>query len=156
MKWWGIILVIVLSGSFGFTFPLTPDPEHSPGALCTSKDSDFLDRRYPEKIPYCRRNVSEYLKKEIYEFYDIPEECRHRYTIDHIIPLALGGSNAPENLWPEHKKVKDTRPNLEVQLYAALKRGEMTQKHAIQIILREKFSVQHIKNGKSHCDKVTE
>jgi len=123
----------------GFSYPTTPNPNLAQGALCDKKDVDYVGLRYQEKVPYCERNVSTKIKSDIYALYNIPEKCRKYYTVDHIIPLSLGGDNSAENLWPEHKKVKATRPYLEQELYDALRRGEIKQKYAIGVILESKF-----------------
>lgn len=123
-----------------FSYPMTPNPDLAQGALCDKKDIDYVGVRYKEKISYCERNVSSKLKADIYALYDIPEKCKKYYTVDHIIPLSLGGDNSSENLWPEHKKVKATRPYLEQELYDALRRGEIKQKDAVKIILENKFN----------------
>ena len=133
---------VLLSLSFSITvvaFPTTPNPELAKGSLCTTKDKDYVEKRYKEKIPYCFRNVSVSVKNQIFALYRIPKKYHGQYTIDHIIPLALGGDNSFENLWPEHKKVKATRQNLEIELYWALRNSEIRQKEAIKIILEEKF-----------------
>ena len=135
-----------------FSYPSTPNPEWAEGALCTRKNSDYTEDRYKEKIPYCERNVSSSMKKEIYKQYNIPEACRNRYTIDHIIPLSIGGDNSPENLWPEHKKVKATRPHLEMDLYEELKAGKIKQKEAIEIVLHEKFKDTPLSANTPKCD----
>lgn len=120
--------------------PLTPNPDVTPGDVCTPKDHDFAGYRYKEKIAYCERDVSYEQKTAIYEEYNVPLSQRGRYTIDHFIPLAIGGSNSPENLWPEHKAIKRTRPLLEQQIYEAVAAGEMTQKEAIKIIIDAKMN----------------
>lgn len=134
----GLALSLALSTQ-AISYPLTPNPNLAEGVLCDKKDVDYVGLRYQEKIPYCERNVSTKLKSEIYALYNVPEKCQKFYTVDHIIPLSLGGDNSPENLWPEHKKVKATRPYLEQELYDALRRGEIKQKDAIRIILENKF-----------------
>jgi 5-methylcytosine-specific restriction endonuclease McrA len=57
--------------------------------------------------------------------------------VDHIIPLALGGSNRDENLWCQHKSLAVTP--LETALFEKLNKGEITQKEAIEQILEAKF-----------------
>lgn len=121
-------------------YPRTPDAVKTPGHLCTPKDKDFVQYRYKEKIPYCTRNVTPTQKSRIYAAYNIPANKRHNYTIDHYIPLSLGGSNAPENLWPEHRKIKQLRRDLELELFYRLERGEMTQREAIEIITEAKMN----------------
>lgn len=121
-------------------YPRTPNPEMTPGHLCTRRDPDFTMVRYKEKIPYCQRNVSPNLKAQIYRQYKVPEAKWKNYTIDHFIPLAIGGSNHRSNLWPEHRKIKELRKDLEVIVYNQLRRGEITQKEAIEIITEAKMN----------------
>ncbi len=129
-----------------------PNPHWAEGSLCNRQNPDYSVDRYKEKIPYCERNVSSSTKKSLYELYNIPEKCRNKYTIDHIIPLSIGGDNSPENLWPEHEKVKATRPQLEMDLYLELKAGRLKQKQAVQIILREKYKDSAIRSIDSNCN----
>ncbi len=131
-------LLVLLVSFCSWSYPLNPDPQVTYGELCNPNDHDYEGPRYEESIPYCRRNVSSWTKQKIYELYNISEECRHRYTIDHFIPLALGGSNAESNLWPEHKLVKATRPTLEQELYEALDKAQMSQAEALKIIIKAK------------------
>lgn len=127
-----------LSSPESLAYPIIPDPEKTQGDLCHEEDPDFSQYRYQEKIPYCRRNVTWFRKEQIYNLYQVPESCRHRYTVDHFIPLALGGNNDDVNLWPEHVHVKATRPYLEQELFLAMDRGEISQKEAVEIIVKEK------------------
>ena len=120
--------------------PVAPEPEVTPGELCTTKNPDFKEFRYDERIPYCERNVSTGRKTFIYEVYAVRPSVRHKYTIDHLIPLSLGGSNSDENLWPEHKAIKALRQNLEWDLYLELSRGQITQEEAVEIIHEAKFN----------------
>jgi len=84
-------------------YPHTPNATVTPGSLCDTQNADFIEFRYQEHIPYCARNVSSVLKAKIYEQYGIPEADRDQFTIDHLIPLSIGGSNDRSNLWPEAK-----------------------------------------------------
>jgi hypothetical protein len=125
--------------SIAFGYPMTPDSHETPGDTCSPSENDFSEFRYPEKIPYCERHVNESLKKRVYEVYRIPEQERKQYTIDHLVPLSLGGNNRQVNLWPEHKKLKALRPKLEIELYVKLRDGKITQDQAIEKIMRAKF-----------------
>ena len=135
-----IFLILLLNSCVTHPYPIKPDRSMSPGRLCTVDDRHFDHFRYHENIPYCRRAVSSSLRRDIYDSYGIPEETRHEYTIDHIIPLSIGGSNHPENLWPEHQKVKNTRPNLEFCVYIYMRNDELTQRDALDIIMRAKYN----------------
>lgn len=106
------------------------------GHLCTETDPDFDGFRYEEQIPHCTRNVT--TKRKIHICLRAGVEDRTEYTVDHIIPLSLGGSNADENLWCQHSS--DAVTHLEYQTYLQLNRGEITQQEAIDIILDAKFN----------------
>lgn len=118
--------------------PPKPDLKKTPGEICTEEDPDFETFRYEEQMAYCRRNVTAKQKKEIYDLYAIPLECRRNYTVDHFIPLAMGGNNAYKNLWPEHKKIKALRQDLEQNTYNKLLNGELKQEDAIKVIVKAK------------------
>lgn len=138
------IIVAIFLSSFAsadfdvLSFPTKPDERVTVGSFCDEKDPDFVGYRYKEKIPFCIRNVSRHLKARIYRMYGVSERCRHEYTIDHYIPLSMGGSNADDNLWPEHKKVKATRQNLEQSLYLELSNGNIKQHDAVQMVTEAK------------------
>lgn len=135
-------------GSDDIRFPMIPVSSMTSGELCDESDPDFDHHRYSEQIPYCARNVDTQTKRKIYAAYGVPRFCQDSYTIDHFIPLALGGSNGVKNLWPEHRAVKRARYNLEVQLYNALRAGTISQQEAIEEVEYAKwnppFTVQQI------------
>lgn len=135
-----LVIGIFLNSSLAWStdWPKVPNLERTPGALCDRRNADFDGYRYPEKIPHCRRDVDGRLKRRIYEDYNIPAQCRRFYTIDHLIPLSIGGSNDIKNLWPEHRALKERRPHLEDEVFARVSSGELSQQDAIQIVLEEK------------------
>lgn len=135
-------------------FPLTPDPQETPGSLCTVHHRDYSEDRYPEKIPYCTRNVSSSTKKSIYRVYGIPSHCTNRYTIDHLIPLSLGGDNSVRNLWPEHNYVKATRKDLEMKLFTAINNGQIRQREAVDRIYAAKLNPPTPQSGNDECDRL--
>jgi hypothetical protein len=127
-------------GSKVTNFPYAPNPAWTNGDICDLKDPDYSERRYPEQIAYCQRNVTVQMKVRIYDLYGVPTHCRTQYTIDHFIPLSIGGTNDLRNLWPEAKAVKKARQNLEVDVYKRLARGDITQAQAIDIVLKAKWN----------------
>ncbi len=137
---WAVVSFSVIAN----TYPLVPRQDLTYGQLCSPRNPDFEGYRYTEQIAYCERNVSREQKDKIYNQYRIPVNCRGRYTIDHFIPLSIGGDNSDVNLWPEHKLVKATRPQLEQELFVALSRGQITQKNAVELIVREKTKLRKI------------
>lgn len=127
-----------------FEPPMHPDPEKTSGDYCSTDDPDFREYRYRENVPTCIRSVSRELKTKIYQEYGVPRRCRGQYTVDHFIPLSMGGSNQAINLWPEHKDIKATRQNLELDMYIELREGRVTQRQAIQRVIREKMNPPHV------------
>lgn len=134
---WVFLIALVCSGAFASR---VPDAVKTPGAYCRPSDNEFVERRYKERIPYCHRFVPPAVVETIYRSYHIPEKKWGDYTIDHLIPLALGGSNLRENLWPEPKEVKNRRYNLENELYLRLRDGTLTHAAAINRIKHAKFN----------------
>jgi len=65
----------------------------------------------------------------------VPADERDQYEIDHRIPLAIGGDNAPTNLWPLWKPEARRKARFELQLYLQLRDGEISQVDAISMIL---------------------
>ena len=73
------------------------------------------------------RNVPVHLATHIWHTY-FPYRSRkefpHAFEIDHLIPLHLGGSNAPENLWPQPSSLLGfnaaAKDELELHLLAKL------------------------------------
>lgn len=122
------------------SFPFVPDPKMTTGSLCDPDNPDFERYRYKERIPYCRRNVPTWMKNEVYRRYGVSLRCKSEYTIDHFIPLALGGTNEFDNLWPEPKSIKALRQNLEYELYKRLSTGKITQAEAILTIVQAKLN----------------
>ena len=124
--------------------PVKPDPSYTIGDFCDLRDTDFDEVRYKEKVAICIRNVSWELKDFVYEKYGVPRHCRKYYTMDHYVPLFMGGSNQAQNLWPEHKDIKATRQNLEQDLYSQLKNGLVTQEAALHVITHAKQNPPHL------------
>ncbi|TBR22751.1 hypothetical protein EPO15_07260 [bacterium] len=111
-----------------------PDPDKTPGRLCTTDDPDFLEFRYPERIPYCKRHVTKEEKRRVAAAYGIPESEWPNYEFDHLIPLGIGGSSLDENIWPQPRGDDEAegKDKLELALYKALAAGTITQAEAVR------------------------
>ncbi len=125
------------------TYPIHPAADLTPGALCTHPDAF----RYPEKIPYCNRNVSTGTKIQVIKTYEkeygyniLP--FRVDFKIDHFIPLCMGGGNDVSNLWPQDKAVYVITDPHEFDLCQKLSLGQITQKEAVDTIKKIKLSLQ--------------
>lgn len=130
-----VALFMLIQVAHGFSYPRKPKTK---GHICTPSDKDFIGFRYKSKMAYCKRNVSLGLRKSMYRKYKVRWNSREHYTLDHIVMLSVGGSNHPDNLWPEHLSIKCKRAGLEYQLYLKVKDGVLTPYEAQQIILKSK------------------
>jgi len=108
-----------------------PNDNLTPGHLCTPKDPDFDEYRYAEQIPHCARNVNHATRVKVSAPYGVNEEELKNYQVDHLIPLALGGSNAEKNLWPVPYAKARAKAKVEYMTYNDLKDGRITQNEAI-------------------------
>jgi hypothetical protein len=121
---------------FARPFPTHPIAEVTPGDICDDPDRF----RYPERIAYCERDVSTARKYEVIDLYDrefgfnIGQMNRHDFKIDHYISLCIGGSNATENLWPQHRSVYSRTDPIEFKLCRLLQQGRILQDEAIDTL----------------------
>lgn len=75
-----------------------PDRDLTPGAVFADVTTAQVCR--PHYTAGVRRpRVSARL--QAFARYDVQPAQRARYELDHLVPLALGGSNAAGNLWPQ-------------------------------------------------------
>lgn len=93
-----------------------PDPILTPGVVATTDTRLVCQKGYTERarvVPRSRLN-------KVYELYGVEKaKCRGGCKIDHLIPLAVGGSNDIENLWPHEYRAEWTvyeKTRLEVRL----------------------------------------
>ncbi|MFM8268744.1 MAG: HNH endonuclease [Pseudomonadota bacterium] len=103
------------------------------GDLCDTADHDFDGFRYGEKIPHCRRNVSIETKRQVAHDFGIFDNYQD-FEIDHYIPLSIGGSNEPANLWPLPVPVARAKCELEGRVHTQVVKGELSQEKAIERI----------------------
>ena len=113
-------------------FPTVPTV---PGSFCTQSNPDFQELRYKENIPICERNVSSARKDKICLRDGIKN--RKEFTVDHMIPLFAGGSNADDNLWCQHKSINSA--DYELEVYKKLSAGDLTRDEAVSLIKKYKF-----------------
>ncbi len=118
-------------------FPSGPDRMLTPGELCSDPDQ----RRYPERIAYCERQVGSARKDAVVAEYDsklgyrVAEMGRQRhFKIDHYIPLCMGGANTEENLWPQHLTISEKTDPLEQVACEKMAKGKLKQAEAIRLI----------------------
>ncbi len=74
-----------------------PDRACTPGSVL-STDADAVCRSgYASSV----RDVSQPVKDQVYTEYGINDRSPGQFQVDHLVPLALGGSNDIANLWPQ-------------------------------------------------------
>jgi hypothetical protein len=74
-----------------------PDPKLTPGDLFDVTLADICKPGYSKTV----RAVPKYLRDQAFGNYGIESHQRRDYQLDHLIPLAIGGSNSVQNLWPQ-------------------------------------------------------
>jgi hypothetical protein len=124
-------------------FPLNPDPALTPGSLCTTG----MKYRYFERIRYCTRGVATSLKQQVIATYDaargfeIGKMDRREFKIDHYIPLCMGGSNEPNNLWPQHLTAFEHTDRIEQEICKRMSEGQLRQAEGVELIRRAKANL---------------
>jgi len=122
------------------SFPISPDASLTPGKFC-ERPSQY---RYAERIGWCKRDVSRSTKARVIATYDarlgfrVGDMNRQEFKIDHYIPLCMGGSNAEENLWPQHQTVYSATDPIEQRLCELVAAGTMRQVEAVDLIRQSK------------------
>jgi hypothetical protein len=111
-----------------------PDPSKTPGVLCTGTDPNFDGYVYPAHIAHCARNVSTAEKDQIGAAYGIAPADFSNFEFDHYIPLSIGGSDDPGNLWPQPLAEAQQKDVVEDDAYHQLSTGQITQAQAIAMI----------------------
>jgi hypothetical protein len=125
------------------SFPDGPDAQMTPGSLCDNPNA----YRYPERVPYCNRDVDGQTKWQVIESYDdhfdyTIAKNRADFKIDHLIPLCAGGSNEPTNLWPQHKSIYVQTDQIEDALCQVMAAGKIKQDDAVTLILDVKHHLE--------------
>jgi hypothetical protein len=137
-------------------FPRVPDLNETPGKICT--DSTIL--RYPEKIPYCNRDVNVYMKQDVISKYDhdlgysVGTMNRGDFKIDHLIPLCAGGANDELNLWPQHSSVYNITDPIEPVICQKMAEGKLSQKDAVAMVIFAKTHLDQVNSVLAKLNKL--
>lgn len=90
-----------------------PNPLLTPGDVLAVAERDICVPGYSKKI----RNVPKAVKQEVFRRYAILNPQKGQYEVDHLVPLAIGGSNSIKNLFPQayqgtwNARIKDALEN---------------------------------------------
>jgi len=128
------LLAVVLFWSLGALAqqpaPYLPNRVLTPGDVFDVTIEDICTPGYTKKV----RAVTKALRDQAFESYGVAFDQRRNYQLDHLIPLALGGSNSIKNVFPLpnhtspwNARVKD---RLEVRLQKLVCSGQVDLKTA--------------------------
>lgn len=106
--------------------PMFPHRALTPGATLPVSTAEVCVPGYSREV----RDVSSATKREVFARYGLisvfADSTRNDFEVDHLIPLALGGSNDIHNLWPQaygtapwNARLKDRLENRLRQLVCA-------------------------------------
>jgi len=105
--------------------PFLPDPALTPGDVFDVTLEDICAPGYSKKV----RAVTKPLREEAFKRYGVLSRRPGEYQLDHLIPLALGGSNSIKNLWPQPNNMSPwsarLKDALEVRLHKLVCRGQV-------------------------------
>lgn len=121
-----LVLALISSTTFAESkYPYLPDPALTPGVVASTDSALVCEKDYPARV----RHVTNRTKSQVYKHYGVDkEQCVKGCKIDHLVPLAIGGSNDIQNLWP-HEYGADwnvfQKTRLEVRLRKEVCMGRM-------------------------------
>lgn len=92
--------------------PLLPNPTLTPGVIASTDRAEVCVPGYAT----AHRHVTTDTKLDVYRAYHLepagrwvigpPRRWQSDFEVDHLVPLALGGSNDPRNLWPQSYRTR--------------------------------------------------
>jgi hypothetical protein len=116
------------------TYYYLPNAKLTPGSVASTNKEEVCNPAYPSN----NRKVSASKKKQVYTRYGVTKaNCTKDCKIDHLIPIAIGGSNDLDNLWPHEYGAEWTvyeKTRLEVRLRKAVCKEGMPIVQAQQCI----------------------
>ena len=109
------LLAIVMAGVLAIpasAFDVRPNPDLTSGSVRIDghdiKTTCGQSKAHRGSMTHARRN-------EILTRYGLPPGDHPDYEIDHLIPLCLGGSDDPSNLWAEPRSTTEPTWNAEAK-----------------------------------------
>jgi hypothetical protein len=98
-----VVIVAAIVAMVGTTLAMAddrirPDPKLTPGDTLPVTPDEVCEPGYSK---FVRRYIDGRTKVQVYREYGIENHPPGSYEIDHLIAIALGGSNEIKNLWPQ-------------------------------------------------------
>jgi hypothetical protein len=103
-------LVGILATAPVGAFDVRPDKNWTGGSVRTGDRKEACGHAKEN-----RHRLPPALRDEILRRYELPAGTHPDYEIDHLIPLCLGGSDDPSNLWPEPRRIIEKEWNAEAK-----------------------------------------
>ena len=121
-----ILAALIAAPAFAVsTYPYLPDAKLTPGVVASIDTALVCEKDYPARV----RHVTTTTKNKVYKNYKVDKDkCTKGCKIDHLIPLAIGGSNDIGNLWPHEYGAEwnvFAKTRLEVRLRKEVCTGKM-------------------------------
>ncbi len=130
----GLCTVLMATSANASEYYYLPNSTLTPGDVASVNKEEVCNPAYPAKA----RDVSNSKKNAVYKRYGVTKDkCTKGCKIDHLIPLAIGGSNDLKNLWPHEYGADWTvyeKTRLEVRLRKAVCKENMPIEKAQQCI----------------------
>ena len=130
---------LLLGGAHAQSWPLYPDPTLTPGDFFPDVTAaDVCTPGYATAA----RHVTKSERDAVFAEYGDPQDSSE-YTLDHFIPLNLGGSDAVTNLWPEPVAVPGSHEKDKVEdfLHLQVCSGAMSLDDAREAIRSDWYAV---------------
>jgi hypothetical protein len=110
-----LLAIILLAGALAapaFAFEIRPNPNLTGGSVRI--DGHDVQATCGHSKAH-RGSMTHARRDEILTRYGLPPGTHPDYEIDHLIPLCLGGSDDPSNLWPEPRRTIEPKWNAEAK-----------------------------------------
>jgi len=105
-----------------------PNRVLTPGDIASTDVDVICQKDYPAKS----RRVSNSLREKVYTLHKVQKsQCRGDCKIDHLVPLAIGGSNDIKNLWA-HEYGADYSVHEKTRLEVLMRKKVCTEGMPIQ------------------------
>jgi hypothetical protein len=123
-------VLLLLGPALAETLPVIPDDSLTPGVVASTDQKLVCATGAQGTYSQQHRVTTTAMKAEVYRRYHVEKKGRE-FEIDHRLPLALGGKDAIENLWPQegwaHPSFHD-KDRLEAYLWR-----QVCRKHAMAL-----------------------
>jgi hypothetical protein len=107
-----IVLLAAALTAPAFAFEVRPNPNLTTGSVRI--DGHDVSATCGHSKPH-RGSMNHARRDEVLTRYGLPPGMHPDYEIDHLIPLCLGGSDDPSNLWPQPRRSIEPKWNAEAK-----------------------------------------